>query len=179
MKALREIGFTKIFKFLLTVPLMGIFNVLGYPPLRIWFLKLFGSRIGGETIIHKIKFFNLYAGRLSNLSLGSKVFVGDDCLLDLADKIKIEDNVTVAERVLILTHMNVGYKDHPLQKYFPRFSASVELKKGCFIGANSTILPKVTIGEQSFIAAGSVVTKSIPNRVLAGGVPAKIIRKIK
>ena len=49
---------------------------------------------------------------------------------------------------------------------------------GASIGANSTILPGVTIGEKSFVAAGSVVTHDVPPKTLVAGVPTKVIRKI-
>ena len=57
-------------------------------------------------------------------------------------------------------------------------SKKVVLKKGCWIGANAILLPGVTIGENSVIGAGAIVTKSIPPRVLAAGNPAKIIKYI-
>lgn len=178
MKILRELGLRKLVRFFFFVPLMGFFNVLGYPNLRVFFLRIFGCKIGKNVVIHKIKMFNLYAGKLVSFSTGDNVFIGDDCLLDMANKIKIGKNVTLAERVVVLTHTNVGYHDHPLQKYFPRFSAPVEFKDGCFVGANSTVLPGVIIGKKSFIAAGSVVNRSVPPKTLVAGVPAKVIRKI-
>ena len=178
MKALKELGFKKLFRFFWIVPLMGFFNILGYPNLRILFLRIFGCQIGKNVDIHIIKLFNLYAGKFSNLSIGHNSFIGDDCLFDLANKIKLGEHVTLAERVTILTHTNVGYKDHPLQKYFPRIDAPVEFKDGCFIGANATILPGVIIGEKSFVAAGSVVTKTVEPGFVVAGVPAKIIKKI-
>lgn len=179
MKAFKELGFKKLFKFALLVPLMEFFDILGYPNLRVIFLKIFGSQIGRNVVIHKIKLFNLYAGKFSYLSVGDNAFIGNDCLLDMANRIKLGNHVTLAERVTVLTHTNVGYKDHPLQKHFPRLTSPVEFKNGCFVGANSTILPGVVIREQSFVAAGSVVNKSVPPRTLVAGVPAKIIRSIK
>ena len=95
------------------------------------------------------------------------------------DSVTLEDQVTIAQNVAILTHMNVGYINHPLQKYFPKFSKGVIFKKSCVIGASSTILPGVIIGEKSFVAAGSVVTKDIPQNTLVAGVPAKKVRKIR
>ena len=99
-------------------------------------------------------------------------------MLDMAENIVLEDFVTVAERVLILTHMNVGYKTHPLQGYFPAFAKRVKVGKGSFIGANVTLLPGIVIGEESFVAAGSVVTENVSHKVLVAGVPARVIRKI-
>lgn len=55
----------------------------------------------------------------------------------------------------------------------------VVLKRGCWIGANVTLLPGVEIGENSVIGAGSVVTKSVPAGFLAVGNPAKVIRQIQ
>ncbi len=54
----------------------------------------------------------------------------------------LENDVTLAERVTVLTHANVGYADHPLQRLFPPFTAPVKLCHGVFIGTNVTILPE-------------------------------------
>ena len=53
------------------------------------------------------------------------------------------------------------------------------IEKSLGLGANVTILPGVTIGEGSIIAAGAVVTKDVPANMIAAGVPAKVIRKVK
>lgn len=58
-------------------------------------------------------------------------------------------------------------------------SGDVSIGSGCLIGSGVTILPKVTIGDGSIIGAGSLVLKDIPPKVLAAGVPAKIIKKIE
>ena len=63
------------------------------------------------------------------------------------------------------------------QGYSPE--KQVVLKKGCWVGANSIILAGVTIGENAVVGAGSVVTKSIPDRTVAVGVPAKVIKTIE
>ena len=52
------------------------------------------------------------------------------------------------------------------------------IKRNAWIGAAATILPGVTIGENAVIAAGSVVTKDVPNNCIVGGVPAKFIKNI-
>jgi acetyltransferase-like isoleucine patch superfamily enzyme len=56
---------------------------------------------------------------------------------------------------------------------------SVHIKKNAWIGANATILPGVTIGENSVVAAGAVVSKNVPDNAVVGGVPARIIKTIE
>ena len=55
---------------------------------------------------------------------------------------------------------------------------SILIKRNAWIGAGATILPGVTIGENSIIAAGAVVTKDVPANTIAGGIPAKVIKSI-
>jgi glycosyltransferase involved in cell wall biosynthesis len=97
-------------------------------------------------------------------------------LLDLADEIIMKEDVTLAERVTILTHVNVGFQDHPLQKHFPSYSEKVILRRGCFMGTNATILPGVTAGECAFVAADAVVREDVPAYHVVGGVPTSTIR---
>ena len=91
---------------------------------------------------------------------------------------RLEAQVTLAERVLVLTHTNVGYADHPLQARFPASAAPVVIERGSFVGANATLLPGVRIGAGSFVAAGSVVTEDVPKATLVAGVPARVVRPI-
>ena len=58
------------------------------------------------------------------------------------------------------------------------YPAPIVIGKDVWIGSNTTVTPGVTIGDGSVIAAGAVVTRNVPDHVLAGGVPARIIRKI-
>ncbi len=178
MKALQEIGFGKAVRFGLYGLLMAPYKVLFFPQLRAPYLRLLGARIGRSAILHDVRFFNLYRRGLGGLDIGADCFLGDECLLDLAEGIRLEDQVTLAERVLVLTHTNVGYADHPLQKAFPSVAAPVAIRAGSFVGANVTILPGVSIGPRSFVAAGSVVVEDVPEGALVGGVPARALRKI-
>lgn len=176
---LKEIGWKKCFGFFFSLLHKAFFSFLFFPPLRSCYLKFWGSQMGKSSIIHKIQFINLYRMGFKGLSLGKNCFLADGVLLDLADQIWLGNNVTVAARAMILTHTNVGFKNHPLQKRFPKFSKQVKIKDGCFIGAGAIILPGVTVGENSFVAAGAVVTKNVSSHSLVGGAPAKLIRKIK
>jgi maltose O-acetyltransferase len=178
MKALQEIGWARAFRFGFFTLAMVPYRLALVPQLRAPWLRLLGARIGRRTVLHDVRFFNLYRRGLAGLDIGEECFVGDECLLDLAEGVRLERQVTLAERVLVLTHTNVGYHDHPLQAGFPATAAPVVIERGCFLGANVTVLPGIRVGEQSFVAAGSVVTADVPPHTLVAGVPARPVRTI-
>lgn len=86
--------------------------------------------------------------------------------------ITIGDNVTIAPGSKFLTH------DNSVSKVIENVTdvfGKIDIDDNVFIGANSIILPGVRIGQNSIIAAGAVVSKSVPERVVVGGNPAKVI----
>jgi maltose O-acetyltransferase len=176
VKALAEIGWRKAARFGWTTLAMVPYRLALFPQLRAPWLRLLGARIGRRTVVHGVRFFNLYRRGLPGLAIGRECFLGDQCLLDLADGVVLEDQVTLAERVVVLTHLNVGYADHPLQKEFPSRTAPVRFARGCFVGANATILAGVTVGAEAFVAAGSVVTHDVAPRTMVAGAPARAVR---
>ena len=178
MKALAEIGWRRAARFGFYTLAMVAYRAMLVPQLRAPFLRLLGARIGRRAVLHNLRFFNLYRTGPRGLSIGEDCFVGDECLFDLAETITLERQVTLAERVLVLTHMNVGYADHPLQAYFPAMAAPVVFEQGAFVGASVTILGGVRVGSAAFVAAGSVVTADVPPRTLVAGVPARVLRPI-
>jgi acetyltransferase-like isoleucine patch superfamily enzyme len=178
VKALGEIGWRKAARFGWTTLAMVPYRLALFPQMRTAWLRLLGARVGRGVVLHDVRFFNLYRRGLSGLDIGEDCYLGDECLFDLAETITLAPQVTLAERVLVLTHMNVGYADHPLQRHFPALARPVAIERGAFLGANVTVLAGVTIGAQSFVAAGSVVTEDVPPRTLVAGVPARVIRPI-
>ena len=178
MKAMGEIGFGKAVRFGFFTLSLVPYRLALFPQLRAPYLRLLGARIGPRSLVHDVRFFNLYRRGLRGLVIGLECFLGDECLLDLAEGIELQDRVTLAERVLVLTHANVGYADHPLQAAFPAMAAPVRFETGCFVGAGTTVLAGVSVGREAFVAAGSVVTADVPPRTLVGGVPARPIRAI-
>ncbi len=178
MKAVSEVGWARAARFGLMTLAMVPYRVALVPPLRTAWLRMLGARIGSGVVLHDVRFFNLYRRGLSGLAVGDDCFLGDECLLDLAEGIVLGAQVTLAERVLVLTHTNVGYKDHPLQKHFPASAAPVRIDSGSFVGAGVTLLPGITIGAGSFVAAGAVVTADVPPRALVAGVPARQVRAL-
>ena len=79
--------------------------------------------------------------------------------------------MTLAGARQVLTHLNVGYRDHPLQARFPPQTAGVTVRRGSFVGAGATLLAGRTVGPEAFVAAGSVV-----NRDVAAGRPSAACR---
>lgn len=176
MQAFKEIGWARACKYFFLTLIMLFFPLCLFPPLRRWFLLLLGAQIGNNVVINKVRFFNIDRKGFKGLKIGNNCFIGDECLLDLAESIELEDYITLAERVTVLTHMNVGYQDHPLQKTYPSVTQPVKIEQGCFVGACATILTGVTIGRESLVGANSLVNKSISAHSVVAGVPAKQIK---
>ena len=161
MKALREVGFRRLWRFLWTSILLTLFRRAWIPPIRSAFLRLCGARIGRDTVIHRITLINVDRGGFRALSIGNDCFVGDEVLFDLAAPIVIEDQVTLAARCVVLTHINVGYADHPLHARFPSETAGVTIRRGSFFGAGAMILAGRSIGPEAFVAAAVVVNRDV------------------
>lgn len=179
MKVLQEINLSAVFKYFVYSICLKLFGIFAFiSPLRVLALRLFGAQIGKDCVIENVSFFNCYRKGFKGLKLGNSCFIGDSTLLDLADAITLEDHVTLAERVTFITHMNVGFQDHPLQGKFKPSSGPILIKSGSFVGASCTILQGVTIGKNAFIAAGSVVTEDVVDNALYAGVPAKKIKDL-
>ena len=179
MKAIRELGLARSAKFALGTVVQAGYDLLIIPPLRTLALRLMGARVGPETVLCGTRFLNFHRRGFRGLRIGASCFLGDDCLIDLADAVTLEDHVTLAARATVLTHLNVGFADHPLQPYLPSMSAPVIVRRGSFIGANATLLPGIEICPSAVVAAGAVVRTSVPPFAVVGGVPAKILRWLK
>ena len=133
------------------------------------------SQITGSAIDESTTVFTpLYINYGRNTRIGKNVFINFDCVfLDLGGII-IEDHVLIAPKVSLLT------EGHPIEVENRQSLtvAPIHIKKNAWIGANATILPGVTIGENAVVAAGSLVDKNVPDHTIVGGIPAKIIKNI-
>lgn len=108
-------------------------------------------------------------------TIGEDVFINrENFFVDLGG-ITIEDHVLLGPRVTLIS---VNHNEDPAHRR-DLVLKSVTIKSGAWLGANVTVVPGVTIGENAIIAAGAVVTKDVPANTLVAGVPAKFIRKIK
>lgn len=114
-----------------------------------------------------------------HVKFGKDCFVNHRCFFYLGKgHCIIHDNVFFGMNIVVtcVTH-NIG-KSSSRANYDNEVYADIEIGNGTWIGANSTILPGVKIGKGCVIAAGSVVNKDIPDNVMVGGVPAKIIKRL-
>ena len=111
-----------------------------------------------------------------NIEAGKNFFANYNCTIIDVAKVTIGDNCQLAPNVAIYT---AGHPVHPVSrnsKY--EYGIEVTLGDNVWIGGNTVILPGVHIGSNTVIGAGSVVTKTIPDWVVAGGNPCKVIRMI-
>src|SRR3989338_4475743 len=132
----------------------GVFLLLPYSPVRIWWLRLGRAKIGAHCFIDRIFLMNLDRTGLAGLILGKNCYLGPVVLLDLAGKISLGDQVTVSAKTTILSHHSVGWGNHPLLKFYPKKVLHTKIGSGAVIGVNATILPGVSIGRESMVAAG-------------------------
>jgi len=134
------------------------------------------SQITGNQIDESVTVFTpLYINYGKHTKIGKNVFINFDCtFLDLGG-ITIEDGVLIAPKVSLLSE---GHPISPNQRH-SLVPKPIHIKKNVWIGANATILQGVTIGENSVVAAGSVVSNDVPDNVVVGGIPARIIKTIQ
>lgn len=129
---------------------------------------------------YRIECYDQFWGQKLNpsLEIGNNVIIGYGFSALVSDKIKIEDDVIFASNVLITSH-NHGINPEMEEPYHkqPLATAPVCVGKGSWIGEKVTILPGVTIGEAVVIAAGAVVSCDIPSYSIAGGIPARVLKK--
>lgn len=133
--------------------------------------QITGAKIDESTAV----FTPFYINYGKHTKIGKNVFINFDCVfLDLGG-ITIEDNVLIASKVSLLS------EGHPisLEERHSLVPKPIHIKKNAWIGANATILQGVTIGENSVVASGAVVSKDVPDNVVVGGIPAKFIKNIE
>lgn len=110
----------------------------------------------------------------TNISLGDGTYINMNCSFIDDGKISIGRHVMFGPAVVIAT---VGHPVKPDMRAY-MYTDPVTIEDNCWIGANVTICPGVTIGENTVVGAGSVVTKSLPANVVAAGNPCRVIREI-
>jgi acetyltransferase-like isoleucine patch superfamily enzyme len=154
--------------------------------------KLFYNKQMLKLCKNKFKYFadnaqfrpGAYAIGCSKIIIGERVVIRPGVML-FGESVSLETSIVIEDNVMMGSGVHVYINNHKFdqievpiidQGYYP--DQAVIIKKGSWIGANVILLPGVVIGENSVIGAGSVVTKSIPEKTLAIGSPARVIRKL-
>lgn len=114
-------------------------------------------------------------GSYSNILMHDDTSIERGSFIVANDRVEIGTGAAIAYGVTILTSADPRTK---LRKLYPKMTAPVIIGDYCWIGARSMILPGVTIGECSVVAAGSVVIKDVPPHCLVAGSPAIVKKKL-
>ncbi len=138
--------------------------------LAVLFSELIGKPVGENFGL----FPPFYTDFGKNITIGNQVFINSDCKFQDQGGITIDDGALIGHGVVLAT-LNHDMDPEKRQQLHP---APIHIGKRVWIGANATITAGVTIGDNSVVAAGAVVTKDVPENVVVGGVPARIIKEI-
>ena len=115
----------------------------------------------------KLTKFKWMVQNVEGLTLGYKTDIGAFSYINALNEVVLEDYVQVGSHCSIYSVSTIDNKE-----------GKVILKINCKIGSHSTIMPGVTIGENTIIGAHSFVNTSVPNNVVAAGVPIKILKEL-
>ena len=142
-----------------------------------------------KTLWQKFRFITIVDGckRAEYLKKHSILCkIGDNCMFQSRnfpmnpELVKIHNNVTIAANVTLVCHDAIRHVFGGIDNnYYAPHLGPIEICDNVFIGIGSIIMPNVHIGKNSIVAAGSLVTKDVPEGAIVGGVPAKVIGKFE
>lgn len=138
-------------------------------------LKILGEMTNqtiDESVIVSLPFYTDY-GR--HMTFGKEIFINKNVTFVDLGGIEIEDHVLIgpSARIISVNHIVDPAKRRGI------VVNKVVIKKNAWLGANVTVLPSVTVGENSIVAADSTVTKDVPPNTIVAGTPAKVIKAIE
>ena len=140
------------------------------------------SAIGLNTRIwqYAVVFVDAQIGEYCNICahtlIESDVIIGNN--VTVKSGVYIWDGVRIEDNVFLGPNATLTNDPMPRSRKYPEKFSGITLKKGCSIGANATILPGITLGENAMVGAGAVVTRDVANNVIVVGNPARKIRDI-
>jgi acetyltransferase-like isoleucine patch superfamily enzyme len=136
------------------------------------FINLYGCEIGDGTKV------GAFVEVQKNAKIGQRCKISSHTFI--CEGVTIEDNVFIGHSVTFIndSYPRAANPDGALQTEADWKVEPTLVKRGASIGSGSTILSKVTIGENAIVGAGSVVTKDVPANVIVAGNPAKFLRRL-
>jgi len=137
-------------------------------------------------ILHKLAYSSAYPGWAVKMQRGRGVNIGKNChinpyvLIDLLypHLITIENNVSIGTYSMIFAHNNPTANLFLKKNGYPRTTNPVLIKEGAVINPGSIIMAGVTIGKNSIVAVGSIVSRNVPDYTVVAGNPARVVKKI-
>lgn len=135
---------------------------------------LFSELIGKPVDESFMMFPPFYTDCGKNITIGKNVFINSGCHFQDQGGITIGDGSLIGHNAVLAT-LNHDFEPSKRGDLHP---APIVIGNNVWLGANVTVLPGVTIGDNAVIAAGAVVTKDVKENVVAGGVPAKFIKDL-
>ena len=116
-----------------------------------------------------------------HINYGMKTRFGRDCFVNFGCTFLALGGITIEDDVFIGPHCVLATEYHPEnpETRHSLLTKPIVVKRNAWLGANVTVLAGVTIGENAIVAAGSVVTKDVPDNMVMAGSPARVIREIK
>lgn len=136
---------------------------------------LFGELIGSQVDDGFVLIPPFHATGGTGMKLGRNVFVNQNCTFYDLGGLEIGDDVMIGPNVSLITS---GHPVAPSRRREFVVAKLIVIARNVWIGAGATIIGGVTVGENSVVAAGAVVTRDVPPNVLVGGNPAAVIRSI-
>lgn len=133
------------------------------------------SELTGQEIDQSVSIFPPFSSDFGrNLHIDKNVFINAGVRIQDTGGVWIDEGALIGHNVVLAT-LNHDLEPSRRQNLIP---APIHIGKNVWIGSNATVLQGVTVGENSVVAAGAVVTKDVPANSIVGGVPAKLIKKI-
>lgn len=125
--------------------------------------------------------YRLFILSLAGYKIGKNVYIGKN--ITIIDELKDKSNLYIGDRVSIAPNTTFILSSHPNNSLLRKTSylkkGKIIIKNDAWIGTGSIIYPDIVIGKESIVAAGAVVTKNVKDKMIVGGVPAKLISKVK
>lgn len=148
----------------------------GFSRVRTLALRLCGFNVHPSAVLVDIPTIVGSPPVWAKLHIGSNTFVNAGCLFDVTGHVTLADNVYLAHRVTIVTSTH-GAADR-FQRAGSLIASPVVIERGAWLGAGCTVLPGVTVGSGSIVAAGAVVINDVAPNTAVGGVPARRLRDL-